>query len=78
VPGVPGLELAHSGLAASCPCARPSCLGAAVTQVHCKDRPRLLLDTASALAELQLQVAFITSAHASTDISCLITSRLAM
>ena len=53
-------------------------LCAAAVQVHCKDRPRLLLDTASALAELQMQVATITLPHASTEILCLTTSLLAI
>ena len=37
--------------------AQMSCLRVAALQVHCRDRPRLLLDAATALAELQLQVA---------------------
>ena len=77
-PRVSAVALMCSVLAAGYPCACPSCWRVAVGQVHCKDRPRLLLDTASALAELQLQVATFTSAHASTDMSCLITSLLAI
>ena len=60
------------GVLAFCRCSRVSALTPlhsaaattlcmAVVQVHCRDRPRLLLDIASALADLELQVAASTS-----------------